>query len=65
VILKFGVIHDDLKENQMKVKAAELLVKYLEQEGVKYVFEVPGGVLEPLNNAFYESKKISPVLAKH
>ncbi|MCX5909831.1 MAG: thiamine pyrophosphate-binding protein [Deltaproteobacteria bacterium] len=49
----------------MKIMAAELLVKYLEQEGVRYVFEVPGGVLEPINNALYESKKIKPVLAKH
>lgn len=49
----------------MKIKAAELLVKYLEEEGVEYVFEVPGGVLEPINNALYESKKIKPILAKH
>jgi acetolactate synthase-1/2/3 large subunit len=49
----------------MKIKAAELLVKYLEEEGVEYVFEIPGGVLEPINNALYESKKITPVLAKH
>lgn len=49
----------------MKIKAAELLIKYLEEEGVEYVFEVPGGVLEPINNALYESKKITPILAKH
>ncbi|OGP95552.1 MAG: hypothetical protein A2157_16475 [Deltaproteobacteria bacterium RBG_16_47_11] len=49
----------------MKIKAADLLIKYLEQEGVEYVFEVPGGVLEPINNALYESKKITPILAKH
>ena len=49
----------------MKIKAAELLVKYLEEEGVEYVFEIPGGVLDPINNALYESKKITPILAKH
>ncbi|MBI4620563.1 MAG: thiamine pyrophosphate-binding protein [Desulfobacterales bacterium] len=53
------------QEILMKIKAAELLIKYLEEEGVEYVFEVPGGVLEPINNALYESKKITPVLAKH
>ena len=30
----------------MKIKAADLLIKYLEQEGVEYVFEVPGAVFE-------------------
>jgi len=49
----------------MKIKAADLLIKYLEQEGVEYVFEVPGGVLMPVNRALHDSKKITPILAKH
>ncbi len=49
----------------MKIKAADLLIKYLEQEGVEYVFEVPGSVLMPVNRALHDSKKITPILAKH
>lgn len=53
------------KEVSVKIKAGELLVRYLEQEGVEYVFEVPGGVLKPINNALSDSKQITPILTKH
>jgi acetolactate synthase I/II/III large subunit len=53
------------KEISVKIKAGELLVKYLEQEGVEYVFEIPGGVLKPINNALSDSKQITPILTKH
>lgn len=49
----------------MKIKAADLLIKYLEQEGVEYVFEVPGSSLKFINDALSDSKKITPILAKH
>jgi acetolactate synthase-1/2/3 large subunit len=48
----------------MKGTGAEILVRYLEQEGVRYVFGVPGGHLL----AFYDALRgssIQPVLAKH
>jgi acetolactate synthase-1/2/3 large subunit len=48
----------------MKGTGAEILVRYLEQEGVRYVFGVPGGHLL----AFYDALRgssIVPVLAKH
>ncbi len=49
----------------MKIKAADLLIKYLEQEGVEYVFEVPGAALKHINDALFDSKKITPILTKH
>lgn len=49
----------------MKIKAADLLIKYLEQEGVEYVFEVPGAALKHVNDALFDSKKITPILTKH
>ena len=49
----------------MKITAGELLVRYLEQEGVEYVFEVPGSALKPVNDALSDSKKITPILTKH
>lgn len=47
------------------MKAAELLLWYLEEVGTEYVFGIPGGVLEPLNNAIHKSKMIKAVVAKH
>lgn len=46
----------------------ELIVRYLEQIGVEYVFGVPGGAIEPLYNALARSERnggIRAVLACH
>jgi acetolactate synthase-1/2/3 large subunit len=37
--------------------AADLLVAYLEQIGVEYIFGVPGGAIEPLYNALARSAR--------
>ena len=47
------------------MKAADLLVWHLEEVGTEYIFGIPGGVLEPLNNAIYNSKKIEGIVTKH
>lgn len=47
------------------VSAIELLVKYLEAEGVEYIFGIPGGPLMPLYEAVFASGRIKPILAKH
>ncbi|HZX26304.1 MAG TPA: thiamine pyrophosphate-binding protein [Telluria sp.] len=47
---------------------ADLLVAYLEQMGVEYVFGVPGGAIEPLYNALARSERrggLRHVLARH
>jgi acetolactate synthase I/II/III large subunit len=47
---------------------ADLLVAYLEQMGIEYVFGVPGGAIEPLYNALARSSRrggIRPVIARH
>ncbi len=47
---------------------ADLLVAYLEQMGVEYVFGVPGGAIEPLYNALARSERrggIRHILARH
>ena len=49
----------------MKLSGAELLVKSLESNDVKYVFGVPGGHLMKFYDALYDSKQITPVLTKH
>ena len=48
----------------MKGTGAQILVRYLEQEGVRVVFGVPGGHLLALYDALIDSQ-IAPVLAKH
>lgn len=47
---------------------ADLLVAYLEQLGVEYVFGVPGGHIEPLYNALARSQRrggVQHILARH
>lgn len=47
---------------------ADLIVAYLEQLGVEYVFGVPGGAIEPLYNALARSARRGgprPVVARH
>ena len=50
------------------VEVADLLVAYLEQMGVEYVFGIPGGAIEPLYNALARSARrggIRHILARH
>jgi len=47
---------------------ADLLVAYLEQLGIEYVFGVPGGAIEPLYNALARAERrggIRHILARH
>lgn len=47
---------------------ADLVVSYLEQLGVEYVFGIPGGAIEPLYNAIARSTRrgrIRHILARH
>ncbi|MDD5058493.1 MAG: thiamine pyrophosphate-binding protein [Sideroxydans sp.] len=50
------------------LEVADLLVAYLEQIGVEYVFGVPGGAIEPLYNAMARSQRrggLRPIVARH
>jgi acetolactate synthase-1/2/3 large subunit len=46
------------------VTAADVIVKGLEAQGVEYLFGIPGGAIEPLNNALSRSG-IRAIVAKH
>ena len=49
-------------------KMADLIVAYLNQLGVEYVFGVPGGAIEPLYDALARSERdggVRPVVARH
>lgn len=44
---------------------AEIFVEALEREGVEIMFGIPGGVLLPIFDKIYDSKKIKFVLTRH
>lgn len=44
---------------------AELIIDILQNLGVKYIFGIPGGALEDINTALYNSPKIQPIVTKH
>jgi acetolactate synthase-1/2/3 large subunit len=51
-----------------QVEVADLIVSYLEQIGVEYVFGVPGGAIEPIYNALARSQRRGgprPIVARH
>lgn len=53
---------------ETEVQVADLLVAYLEQIGVEYVFGVPGGAIEPLFNALARSERRGgprPIVSRH
>jgi acetolactate synthase-1/2/3 large subunit len=50
------------------IQVADLLIAYLEQIGVEYVFGVPGGAIEPIYNAMARSQRrggLRTVVARH
>ncbi len=49
----------------MKLKFADVLLKYLEAEGVEYVFGVPGTTVVPFLAAFNRTQSVKPILTKH
>jgi len=69
---KIAFAHSDAERNNQSAdhvpEVADLLVAYLEQIGVDYVFGVPGGAIEPLFNALARSERrggIRHILARH
>lgn len=49
----------------MNITTSELLLRYLEGEGVEYIFGVPGTSLVPLYDAMNKQDSIKPILTKH
>jgi acetolactate synthase-1/2/3 large subunit len=49
----------------MKITTSALLLKYLREEGVEYIFGVPGTTMVPIFAALNNQTAIKPILAKH
>ncbi len=47
------------------MNGAQALIRSLEKEGVELVFGYPGGVMLPVYDALFDSKKINHVLTRH
>ena len=62
------VQNDSAIVKPVQVDIADLLVAYLEQLGIEYIFGVPGGAIEPLYNAIGRSARrggLRHILARH
>ncbi|HVZ44650.1 MAG TPA: acetolactate synthase 3 catalytic subunit [Ramlibacter sp.] len=51
--------------NPLELRGAEILVKALQAEGVKYVWGYPGGAVLHIYDAFYKQDTIQHVLVRH
>ena len=51
--------------NTQELRGAEILVKALQAEGVKYVWGYPGGAVLHIYDAFYKQDTIQHVLVRH
>src|SRR5438128_6167674 len=51
--------------NSPELRGAEILVKALQAEGVKYVWGYPGGAVLHIYDAFYKQDTIQHVLVRH
>lgn len=51
--------------NAQELRGAEILVKTLQAEGVKYVWGYPGGAVLHIYDAFYKQDTIQHVLVRH
>jgi len=49
----------------VELTGAEIVVRFLKDEGVKYVFGYPGGAVLHIYDAFYKQKDVEHVLVRH
>lgn len=49
----------------MKITVSDLILRYLESEGVEYIFGISGAALNPFLAAFNRNPRIKPILTKH
>lgn len=59
------VVSTNKSHEAQELRAAEILVKTLQEEGVKYVWGYPGGAVLHIYDAFYKQNTIRHVLVRH
>lgn len=53
------------KISKKVMTGSQIFLKCLEEEGVEYIFGIPGGVTIPIYDALCENEKITHILTKH
>ena len=48
-----------------RMTGAKVIIRALEEEGVEWIFGVPGGAVLPMYDELYNSKKVKHVLVRH
>ncbi|MCP4352872.1 MAG: thiamine pyrophosphate-binding protein [Desulfobacterales bacterium] len=46
------------------MKAADVIIRVLEEEGIEYVFGFPGGSIDEINTALFNSSKVKSIVPK-
>jgi acetolactate synthase-1/2/3 large subunit len=54
-----------LETKPLRLPAVQVLLSYLEMEGVDTIFGIPGGPLMPFYEGIFDRGKIRPIIAKH
>lgn len=49
----------------MKLTGAQIVVECLKKEGVKIIFGIPGGMIMPVYDVFYQEPSIKHILTRH
>ncbi|MEO5607738.1 MAG: acetolactate synthase 3 catalytic subunit [Polaromonas sp.] len=57
--------HSGAQEHSQELRGAEILIKSLQAEGVKYIWGYPGGAVLHIYDAFYKQDTIQHVLVRH
>ncbi|MBK6998952.1 MAG: acetolactate synthase 3 catalytic subunit [Rhodoferax sp.] len=60
-----SVVTTNKSHEVQELRAAEILVKALQEEGVKYIWGYPGGAVLHIYDAFYKQNTIKHVLVRH
>ena len=67
--LEQRINHSQIRQSQNETyRGADLILHYLEQIGVEFIFGIPGGGIEPLYNALARSQRRGgprPIIARH
>jgi len=66
--IKDGQLDRPRVEGGRPWELGDLLVAYLEQLGIEYIFGIPGGAVEPLYNAMARSERrggLRSIVARH
>ena len=54
-----------MSKNTVKLSGAEIIVQFLQDEGVEYLFGYPGGAVLHIYDALYKQEDVKHILVRH